>query len=247
MSMSPTSLAAAGGSAPAEIRERLAAVRARIAAAAERAGREPGAVTLVAVSKSAPTEAVQAAREAGQLDFGESRVQELQAKAAAVDSGVRWHVVGRLQRNKVKQVVGAVSLVHSVDRSALADALAARAQTLGRVQRVLLQVNVAGETGKGGCAPGEVPGLLDRFRALEGLSCEGLMTIPPLAAAPGPIYAQLRELRDAAQSRYPEVRHLSMGMSRDLEAAVAEGATVVRVGEAIFGSRPDERAHPAQE
>lgn len=221
----------------AAIGRRLAEVRGRIAAAAERAGRDPRAVTLVAVAKTFGAEAVAAAREAGQLDVGESRAQELTAKREALGSRVRWHFVGQLQRNKVKDVVGGVALVHSVDRLPLAEDVAERAAKLGIVQRVLVQVNTAGDEAKAGCDPDEALRLLARLRELPHLACEGLTTIPMLDADPRPAFARLRALRDEAAGRYPEVAHLSMGMSGDYEAAVEEGATLVRVGEGVFGPR----------
>lgn len=219
------------------IAQRLGDVHARITAAAVRAGRDPQAVTLVAVAKTFESDAVAAARAAGQVDIGESRAQELSTKREELGDSVRWHFVGRLQRNKVADVVGAVALVHSLDRPALADALADRAQRLGIVQRTLLQVNVDDDETKAGCAPDEVLRLLARVRELPHLACLGLTTIPSMDADPRPAFAQLRALRDQAAERYPEVVELSMGMSGDFDTAVEEGATLVRVGEGVFGSR----------
>jgi pyridoxal phosphate enzyme (YggS family) len=177
------------------------------------------------------------ARKGGQADFGESRAQELRRRSKSIGPGVRWHFVGRLQRNKVRDVVGVASLIHSVGRLELAEAIAERARKGGRVQRVLVQVNVGDDPAKGGCAVDEAVGLVAKVRALDGIACEGLMTIPPLDTDPRPLYAMLRELRDDVRSRFPEVQHLSMGMSDDFEIAVEEGATIVRVGEAVFGPR----------
>ncbi|HUH07467.1 MAG TPA: YggS family pyridoxal phosphate-dependent enzyme [Egibacteraceae bacterium] len=240
---SPTEFDARGsapghGSADAELAERLALAQRRIAAAAERAGRSPHAVTLVAVTKGFDVDAVLAARALGQADFGESKAQELRRKAREAGAGVRWHFVGRLQRNKVKDVVGTASLIHSVDRLELANAIAERARKSGRVQRVLVQVNAGDDPAKGGCAVDEALALVARVRALDGTACEGLMGIPPLDADPRPVFATLRELRDDVRARFPEVQHLSMGMSSDFEVAVEEGATIVRLGEALFGPRP---------
>ena len=221
-----------------DVAARLSGVRERVAAAAARAGREPASVSLVAVSKGFNAAAVTRARQAGQRDFGESRAQELVRKARDVGLGVRWHFVGRLQRNKVPDVVGTVALVHSVDRVPLAEALAGRARRLGRIQRVLVQVNVGNDPAKGGCAPEEAPELVARARELPGLACEGLMTVPPMGTDPRPVFARLRLLRDRLRARFPEVQHLSMGMTSDFEVAVEEGATIVRVGEAVFGPRP---------
>jgi PLP dependent protein len=216
-----------------DVAGRLAAVRARVAGAAQRAGRDPGEVTLVAVSKAFGVEHVRAAVAAGQRDLGESKAQELTVKAGALGEGVRWHFVGRLQRNKVDQVVGTVHLVHSVDRLPLARALNERALRVGTVQRVLLQVNAAGDPAKAGCAPGELADLLSGVRALDGLDCVGLMTVPAFGEDPRPAFQLLRALRDRLG-----LTELSMGMSDDVEIAVEEGATLVRVGRAIFGQRP---------
>lgn len=215
----------------------LSAVRRRIEQAAERAGRSPRAIGLVAVSKGFPAEVARAAVAAGHIDLGESRAQELSAKAQALGSGVRWHFVGRLQRNKARDVVAAASLIHSVDRLSLAETIAGQMQSQGRVQRVLMQVNAGDDPAKGGCTLAEAPGLMAAVRALPGLACEGLMTIPPMGADPRPVFARLRALRDQLREEFPEVQHLSMGMSGDLEIAVEEGATIVRIGEAVFGPR----------
>jgi pyridoxal phosphate enzyme (YggS family) len=222
---------------PGDISARLAGIHARIEAAAKRAGRSPTDVLLVAVSKGVETGRVGAALLAGQLDFGESRAQELTRKVARCGPAARWHFVGRLQRNKVADVVGVAQLIHSVDRLELAEALAARARAIGVTQRVLVQVNVGDDPAKAGVEPAAAPELVTRVQALEGLSCAGLMTVPPLAGDPRPCFAALAGLRDALQARFEQVRHVSMGMSRDFEVAVEEGATIVRVGEAVFGAR----------
>lgn len=238
-------MATAYGGEPAgartDIAERLAQVRARIDRAARVAGREPSEVRLVAISKFQPLAAIHAAFTAGQVDFGENRAQELVAKLAGAPSGVRWHFVGRLQRNKVKQVAGQVELIHSVDRVQLAEAIADQAGKSGLHQRVLVQVNVAGEQAKGGCSPDALPALLARIAELDGISAVGLMTIPPLTADPTAMFEQLRALRARHASGFPGLVELSMGMSADLEAAVGAGATIVRVGTAIFGVRPRNR------
>jgi PLP dependent protein len=217
-------------------------VRARIAAAERAAGRPPGAARLVAVSKKMTIEDVRAALAAGQLDLGESYGQELRDKrqAFAGDAVVpRWHFIGPLQANKVKYVAGHVTLIHSVDSVELLDELERRAVA----QVCLVQVNVAGEAQKRGVAPAALPALLDRFSTLTHVRCAGLMTVPPLADDPEaarPHFASLRALRDREAARpRPGVTlaELSMGMSHDLEVAVAEGATLVRVGTAIFGTR----------
>lgn len=224
--------------------DRLERVRARIAEAISAAGRSPGDVVLIAVTKTHPPRRAQQAVDAGVIDLGENRVQEFVAKAEYVE-GARWHLVGRLQRNKVRDVVGRHVLVHSVDRRPLAEALSARAEREGVVQRILVQVN-ADDPGKGGCHFDEVEELVAYARDLPNITVEGLMTIPPLpptgvdaAEAARPLFSALRERRDALRANFPEVVHLSMGMSGDLEAAVAEGATMVRVGTALFGPRGD--------
>jgi pyridoxal phosphate enzyme (YggS family) len=200
-------------------------------------------VRLIAVSKKMPVDDLRAAVGAGQIDLGESYGQELRDKRqllAADPVAPRWHFIGPLQANKVKYVAGQVALIHSVDSLALLEELERRAAP----QAVLVQVNVAGESQKRGAPPEALPALLDRFATLSHVRCEGLMTIPPLAddpAASRPHFAALRALRDREAARpRPGVSldALSMGMSHDLEAAVAEGATYVRIGTAIFGSRP---------
>jgi hypothetical protein len=213
-------------------------VRARIAAAARAAGRSPESVRLLAVSKKMPADDVRAAIAAGQRAFGENYAQELRDKSALLAAEPvppEWHFIGPLQSNKVKYVAGRVALMHSVDSPGLLDALEARRAP----QRCLVQVNVAGEASKRGIAPADLPALLDRFAAMTHVRCEGLMLIPPRGDA-RPHFAALRALRDReAVPARPNVdlRELSMGMTDDLEVAVAEGATIVRVGTAIFGPR----------
>lgn len=221
-----------------DVAARLDAVRRRLRSAASRAGRDGDTVTLVAVSKTFPTEAVLAGRRAGQVDFGESRVQELAAKSGEVGHGVRWHFVGRLQRNKAADAVARCELIHSVDRLRLAREVATRARRASNVQRVLLQVNVGEDPDKGGCPLAETPELLAALDTLAGVECVGYMTIPPLDVDPRPLFRRLRGLRDQQRERFPRVEHLSMGMTHDFEIAVEEGATIVRLGEAVFGPRP---------
>ena len=223
------------------IASRLDAVRGRIAAAAERAWRSPGEVRLVAVSKGKPAEAFRAAYAAGQRDFGESYAQELGEKAEALGDlpDLAWHAIGGLQRNKAKLVARVAAVVHSVDREDLAVELDRRAEALGRTLRVLLEVNVGGEASKGGCAPGDLGRLIEAASRCRHLQPIGLMTIAPFIEDPEkvrPYFAALRALRD--QSGGPAaLPELSMGMSHDFEAAIEEGATLVRVGTAIFGAR----------
>ena len=220
----------AGGGEP-DFRSRVAAVRDRIAGAARTAGRDPDEITLVAVSKEVDVDAVIAAFGAGQRDFGENRAQELERKVEALSGLVPavdpvWHFIGRLQRNKIKAIAPAVTVWHSVDRAELGTAIARHSPGA----RVLVQVNVAGEEQKGGCRP-EGAGALVAALAGLGLAVEGLMTVPPHVGDPRPYFASLRELAQRLG-----LGALSMGMSGDFEAAIAEGATVVRVGTAIFGS-----------
>jgi hypothetical protein len=224
-----------------DIASGLARVGVRIAAAEHAAGRPAGSVRLVAVSKKMTVADVEAARAAGQRDFGENYAQELRDKreALAAAADLRWHFIGPLQSNKVKLVTGRVALLHSIDSEALLDEIERR----GTPQDCLVQVNVAGESQKRGLPPAALPALLDRFAAATAARCAGLMVIPPLADDPEAgraCFAALRALRDreAARSRpNVDLRELSMGMSHDLEVAIAEGATIVRVGTAIFGAR----------
>jgi pyridoxal phosphate enzyme (YggS family) len=215
-----------------DLAERLVRVRGRIAAACRTAGRPVDEVTLVAVSKTFPPSICAEAVAAGQALLGENYAQELREKAALVD-GAHWHFIGPLQRNKVKYVVGVAELIHSVDRVELAAELATRAERVGTTQRCLVQVNVAREPQKAGCAPEDLPALLDAMAAHPSLRCEGLMCIPPANCDPTPHFDALRRL--AAHHHLPQ---LSMGMSDDFELAIAHGATLVRVGSAIFGARP---------
>jgi hypothetical protein len=225
----------------------LAAVRERVAAAARAAGRPPDAVRLVAVSKGVPAASVIAAARAGQVAFGESRVQEAAAKlpavAEAVATSLEWHLVGRLQRNKARAAVRLFDVIHSVDTADLARALARAAGELRRRPRVLVQVNLDAEAQKGGVAPEGLGALVEAIDALPALSLVGLMAIPRPAPDPEslrPAFARLRELRDSLDARRPAslwLRELSMGMSADFEVAIREGATLVRVGTAIFGER----------
>lgn len=213
--------------------ERVAEVRERIAAAAEGAGRAPGDVAIVAVTKGFPASTVAAAAGAGLCLVGENRAQDLLAKAAELEaSGApgpkEWHFVGRIQRNKIARLAPLVSVWHSVDRLEVGEAVARHAPGA----RVYVQVDVAREPQKGGCEPAVAPALVERLRGL-GLAVGGLMTVPPLGADPRPHFARLRELATASG-----LTGLSIGMSDDFEIAVEEGATVVRLGSTLFGPRP---------
>lgn len=227
------------------IGDRLDAVRERLAAACRRAGRDPGEVTLVAVSKAHPADAVRAAWERGQRVFGENYVQELVAKAAELADdapNLRWRFIGHLQRNKAKDVVRVGAAVDSVDGMRLAQALARRVPDGAPPLEVLVEVNVGREPQKAGCLPEELPALLAELRELSALRCRGLMTIPPAADDPEDSRSHFRALAELARSApgdgEPPLPELSMGMSGDFEVAVEEGATLVRVGTAIFGPRP---------
>lgn len=219
----------------------LAAVRGRIAAAAARAGRRTDSVTIIAVTKGHPLERVREAAGAGLLDVGESRVQEATAKQAAwPDAPVRWHLVGHLQRNKARLAAGRFALIHSLDSLRLADALEAGAAAAGVVQDVLVEVNVAREPQKSGAMPEEAPDLVARAAGLPHLVVRGLMTLAPYdapAAVQHRVFGELRELRDRLATSDLGLAVLSMGMSADFEAAVEEGATMVRLGTILFGER----------
>ena len=220
--------------------ERLAAVRSRIGEAAARTGRDEREVTLVAVSKTFPAARIVELFAEGQQDFGENRAQELEAKARDIDEDVVWHFVGHLQSNKAKAVTG-VSLIHSIDSLRTAESVARRAARIDVVQRVLVEVNTSGEPSKSGVASGEAIDFARRVADLDSVEVRGLMTIPALPDDPEesrPTYRSMTALSAELQRLVPEATELSMGMSRDFEVAIEEGATIVRVGEALFGTRP---------
>lgn len=223
-----------------DVRERLERVRARVAEAAARAGRDPAEVTIVAIAKTFPPEMIRAVVDAGVADIGENRVQELRSKRSALSElPIRWHYVGSLQRNKVKHVAGSVALIHGVDSPELAAEIARRARERASAQDVLLQVNVSGEEVKHGVRPEDALAVADGIASSDGARLRGLMTMPPAGdlEASRRAFAALRALRARIASDHPDVTDLSMGMSGDLEVAVEEGATLVRVGTAIFGPR----------
>jgi len=217
----------------------------RIAEAAQRAGRKPESVLLVAVSKAKSPEEIQAAVRGGVRAVGENYVQEARGKIAALGHVASWHLVGHLQRNKARQAAALFDLIHTLDALPLARQLDRIGKERGAAVRALVEVNLAGESAKSGVAPGELPSLLDSLAELEGLRVEGLMAIPPQPQHPEdsrPYFRALRELGERLSGRTPpnvELRELSMGMSDDFEVAIAEGATIVRVGRAIFGPRPE--------
>jgi len=225
------------------LEDNLCAVRARIDAAARAAGRDPSSVALLAVSKTWPAADVRALAALGQLDFGENRAQELTGKAAELaDLPLRWHFIGQLQRNKAGAVARLGAVVHSVDRPSLVRALDRAGQDAQRPVQVLLQVDLGGAVGdsapRGGADPTAVPELADTVAAAAGLRLRGLMAVAPRDEDPAPAFARLAVLAARVRADHPESVELSAGMSADLEAAVAAGATVVRVGTALFGDRP---------
>ena len=223
-----------------QIAQNLEEVRRRMVAAAQRAGRDPAAIRLVAVSKTMPVELIREAVAAGQRLFGENYLQEARGKIEALGEAASWHFIGHLQSNKAKAAVNLFELIHGVDRLKLAKALDTAAASTGNLQKILIQVNLAGEASKSGASPEAAPELLQEISRLPHLRVVGLMTMPPFLApeAVRPYFQALRELRDRLQdlggNPLPE---LSMGMSGDYEVAIEAGATLVRVGTAIFGSR----------
>lgn len=244
-----------------ELEENIERVRARIAEVAERAGRDPDEVTLVAVTKTVPARRVRMAWELGLTDFGENRVQEAVEKIPLVSpqeksaisnpstglrtglkSEIHWHMIGHLQRNKVRQVIPLFDMVHSVDSVRLAREIDRRAGQVGKVMPVLIEVNVAGEASKYGFAPQALGEAVRQIADLPSVTIRGLMTVAPItedAEAARPFFRRLRRLRDGLAEQFPDIdwRHLSMGMTDDFEVAIEEGATLVRIGRAIFGER----------
>jgi PLP dependent protein len=226
------------------IQRRLAEIRERIADAAGRAGRKPDDVRLIAVSKTHPIDAVRAAADAGQIDFGENKVQEaLQKIAQSAEMGLRWHLIGHLQSNKARKAAGVAGAIHAIDSIDLLKRVDQGAAEAGRTVDVLIQVDLALEDTKFGAPVADVPEIVKAAESCTAARLTGLMLLPPLAENPEdarPWFRQLRALRDqlvdsgAAADR---LRELSMGMSHDFEVAIAEGATMVRVGTAIFGER----------
>jgi len=227
----------------ANIKSNVELVRQQVAEAAERAGRDPAEVTIIAVSKTRTVAEIEEAMAAGLTHFGENRVQELKEKWPQLQGRATWHLIGTLQTNKAKQALEMADLIHSVDRDAIAEVLARLAERRGVPARVLVQVNVSGEASKHGVAPDELASFLRRISQRGFLQVEGLMTMAPLVSDPEetrPVFRKLRQLADEMRElQLPGVamRHLSMGMSGDFQVAVEEGATLVRIGTAIFGAR----------
>ena len=228
----------------AALRARLAAVRDRIARAAGRAGRDPASIRLVAVSKTFSADYVRAAADAGQVDFGENKVQEaLEKMDRTADLGVRWHLVGHLQSNKARKAGARFDVVHSIDAPTLVAKLDEAAAAVGRRLDLLVQVDLAGETTKHGAREDELQAIFDAARVCRAARIVGLMLLPPETEDPNgarPYFRELRTVRDGLAARgvdTSQLSELSMGMSHDFEVAIEEGATLVRVGTAIFGNR----------
>ncbi len=220
----------------AELAEGLAAVHGRIAAAAGAAGRDPAELTLVAVTKTWPVSDALLLRGLGVRDMGENKDADAAEKAAAV-TGVRWHFVGQLQTNKARSVASYADLVHSVDRARLAHALAAGAERAGRRLDVLVQVSLDGEPGRGGATVAQVPALAEAVAGLPALRLAGVMAVAPLGADPRAAFDTLVAMSQRLRAEHPDAAVVSAGMSGDLEAAVAAGATHLRVGTALLGHR----------
>lgn len=224
-----------------QIRQNLEEIKRRLDEAARRAGRNSADVQLVAVTKTVDLERLKFAVAAGQTLFGENYVQEAKTKIASLGPGLTWHFIGHLQSNKAKAAVELFDLIHSVDRASLAQALEQAAARRDKIQNILMQVNLAGEASKSGTAPEHAEDLLREINKMPHLRVQGLMTMPPWFDDPErvrPYFRALRELRDRLRDlTLGDLPELSMGMTGDFEAAVSEGATLVRIGTAIFGSR----------
>ncbi len=228
------------------VRNGLAALRERMQKAAERAGRNAGAIELVLVTKNVSAEKIMEAYEAGERRFGENKVQELLKKKGLLPRDIEWHFIGHLQTNKVKSVLPEVSLIHSLDSIRLAEEMEARAASANQRVPVLVQVNTSGEQTKFGAAPAELPQILQAVSGLAHLELKGLMTIGPFTDNEKKIRAAFRSLtslRDAWKGKgFAGLRMLSMGMSHDFELAIEEGADMIRIGTAVFGERNVKRA-----
>lgn len=222
--------------------ENIENVRQKIAAAARKAGRSENEITLIGVSKTKPVELIKEATACGVLDLGENRVQEVLEKFDKIEN-VRWHLIGHLQKNKVKYIVDKAELIHSVEGFELAKEIDKQAKKIGKVQNILIQVNVSGEESKFGVSPDETIPLCKAVSALENIRIKGLMTMAPMGSSEEElrfVFGGLRKLSDEIRNENiekAEMQHLSMGMSGDYEIAIEEGATLVRVGTGIFGAR----------
>jgi hypothetical protein len=228
--------------------QNLSAVKERIVAAAGRAHRNPDATKIVAVTKAIAPERVEEALAAGLTVFGENKLQEARAKIPLVSNRAHWHMIGHLQTNKARDAVALFELIHSVDSVKLAGELDKCAGRTGKTQPILLEVNVSGEASKSGLKPEDLAAAIEQINALPRIEIRGLMTMAPFAEdaeKARPHFRRLRELRDEMENRFGmRLPELSMGMSHDFEAAVEEGATMVRIGTAIFGER---RTHDAEQ
>ncbi len=227
-----------------ELPDRLRDVRSRIVAAAQRAGRAPETVRLIAVSKRKPASAIRAAYELGVRDFGENYVQELSSKREQLEDlhDIRWHLIGHLQSKKARQVAPIVHAVHTMDSAKLVHELSRRAHAVGRQIEAFVEVNLAEEPQKAGATPGQLPALVEVLTEAPSLRLVGLMAIPPAAETGDALRSRFRQLRDLAAEQSPPLSRLSMGMSADFEVAIEEGATEVRVGTGIFGARTNPEA-----
>lgn len=223
------------------VSKNLLKLKYEIAEIAQRAGRNPEDITLVAVSKQHPVSSVLLAYNAGCLDFGENRVKEAEEKIPRAPDDTRWHFVGRLQSGRVPIVVDSFDLIHSVDSRSLAERISDRSEKIGKITEILLQVNTSGEESKQGLSPEEWEVFFDEVVAMKGVSVKGLMTMAPFTDDKEAIratFSRLREFRDKVNPcSGDEVFHLSMGMSNDYEIAIEEGATILRIGTEIFGGR----------
>jgi pyridoxal phosphate enzyme (YggS family) len=225
-----------------DVSENLSEIRSAVAEACRRSGREVGSVELIAVSKTFSSDHIRDAVRSGQLHFGESRLQEAEPKIAELPGSLRWHFIGRVQRNKVRKLLGLFEVIHAIDSLRLATYTNEIAREQGLFPNVFLQVNIGNELSKGGFESSEIYEAMDDILKLDRLGVLGLMCIPPPVATPEAArvwFAALREMRDDLESRFGvRLPSLSMGMSADFEVAIEEGATHVRVGSAIFGKRP---------
>jgi len=224
-----------------DLAENLKAIQQRMAAACARAGRAPGTVTLIAVTKGQPPEAVAEAAKLGLALFGENKVQEAKAKIPLCPGRLHWHLVGHLQTNKCRDAVELFEMIHSVDSLHLAQEINKRAEQAARTMPILLEVNAAGEASKFGYSPERLLAEFSQINALPRLEIHGLMTVPPWTPNPEkarPLFRQLRQLKDQCEQLLgAPLPSLSMGMTGDFEVAIEEGATIVRIGTALFGER----------
>ncbi|MGH9457794.1 MAG: YggS family pyridoxal phosphate-dependent enzyme [Thermoanaerobaculia bacterium] len=223
----------------ADLAARLSAIEGKVEAACARSGRRREEVTLIAVTKTFGPDLVEAALAAGMRDLGENRVQEAREKVARAAGRARWHLIGHLQSNKAKEAVALFDCIQTIDSEALAEKVGRHAEDAGKSLDVLIQVNVGGEMQKSGVAPEEIAAVARAVDAHRSLRLRGLMTIPPLLPGESvrPFFRTLRELRERARETWPGCRDLSMGMSDDFEVAIEEGATMIRLGRALFGER----------